>query len=305
MRFLAEYVMRGRMQAVLVTAITAILALVVPLLAFLSGAAVGLVTLRINPRQGLMVIAGAWLGVAVFSGLAFGNAQFGISFAVLLMMLWLPVWILALNLRRTVNLAKSLRLAGLFGAMLVVGFYLTTDNPANWWQAGMEKVLSQALEGAEKARIDEMKTAMTDAAHVMTGYMGGLMGLNLMVCLFIARWWQAMLYNPGGFRQEFHQLSLGKGFSLAVLVVALMLLISSSKPMVVDLLVVTVMMFMLQGLAVSHSLVANAGAGIGWLVLLYILLLVAQAPTALTLAMAGFIDNWFNFRAFFGKKPKQ
>jgi hypothetical protein len=305
MRFLAEFVMRGRMQAVLVTAVAAMLTLVIPLLAYLSGAAVGLVTLRINPKQGLAVIAGAVLTVAVLSSLVFGNTQFGIGFAVVFMMLWLPVWILAASLRRSVNLAKSLKLAGLFGAMLVIGFYLATDNPATWWQVGMEKVLSPALEGAAKERIDEMNAAVAETAQMMTGYMGGLMGLNLMICLFIARWWQAMLYNPGGFRQEFHRLRLGKGFALGILVIVLMLLISSGKPMVVDLLVVTVMLFMVQGLAVSHSLVANAGAGWGWLVMLYVLLVLAQPPTALTLAMAGFVDNWFDFRAFFGNKPKQ
>ena len=32
--------------------------------------------------------------------------------------------------------------------------------------------------------------------------------LTILSALFIARWWQAMLYNPGGFQQEFHIPSL-------------------------------------------------------------------------------------------------
>jgi len=135
---------------------------------------------------------------------------------------------------------------------------------------------------------------------------GGLMGLTLLGCLFIARWWQAMLYNPGGFKSEFHQLRLGRGFALATLVAGLLLLVSSSNsvPITTDLLVVMVMLFMIQGLAVSHYLVSMAGANAGWLVALYVLvILLPQA--ALTLAIAGFTDNWFDFRTIFGNKPKQ
>jgi uncharacterized protein YybS (DUF2232 family) len=83
------------------------------------------------------------------------------------------------------------------------------------------------------------------------------------------------------------------------------LLVSSSQsvPIATDLLVVMVMLFMIQGLAVSHYLVARAGANAGWLVALYVMvILLPQA--ALTLAIAGFTDNRFDFRTIFGNKPK-
>ena len=303
MRFLADYVMRGRMQAILVAAVMALLSLVLPLLTYLSGAAVGLVTLRVGPRQGLGVTAGAMLALAVLCGAIFGNPLPGIGFA---LVLWVPVWILAADLRRGVDLARSVKLAGLFGVMLVIGIYLATDNPVTWWQDVLQKVLSPALEGAAKERIDEMTTAVAQIAKLMTGLMGGLMGLTLLGCLFIARWWQALLYNPGGFKSEFHQLRLGRRFALATMAAGLLLMISSGEtmPMATDLLVVMVMLYMIQGLAVSHSLVANGGANPGWLVLLYVMaVLLPQA--ALTLAVAGFTDNWFDFRTIFGKKPKQ
>lgn len=302
MRFLADYVMRGRMQAILVTAVMALLTPVLPLLAYLSGAAVGLVTLRIGPRQGLVVIGGAMLALAIMGGLMFGNPLPGIGFA---MVLWVPVWMLTANLRRTVDLAQSVKLAGLFGVMLVVGIYLATDNPVIWWKDALQKVLAPALEGAAKERIDEISAAVAVTAQVMTGFIGGLMGLTVLGCLFIARWWQAMLYNPGGFQSEFHQLRLGRGFSLITLAAGILLLVSSSQsvPIATDLLVVMVMLFMIQGLAVSHYLVARAGANAGWLVALYVMvILLPQA--ALTLAIAGFTDNRFDFRTIFGNKPK-
>ena len=296
MRFLAEYVMRGRLQTILVAALTALFS---PLLAFFSGAAVGLVTLRVGPRQGLGVIAGAMLALSVLSGLIFGKPLLGIGFA---LVLWLPVWVLATNLRRSVDLAQSVKLSGLFGVMLVVGIYLATDNPAIWWKEALLKALAPTLEGAAKERIDEMSAAVAQTAQVMTGFIGGLMGLTVLGCLFIARWWQAILYNPGGFRSEFHQLRLGRRFSLMTMVVGVLLLISSSA-VATDLLVVMVMLFMIQGLSISHSLVANAGANRAWLVILYVLTAL-RPEAALTLAVAGFADNWLDFRKIFGAKPK-
>jgi len=218
-----------------------------------------------------------------------------------------PVWILAANLRRSVDLAQSVKLAGLFGAMLVIGIYLATDNPVTWWKESLQTALSPALEGAAKERIDEMTTAVAQIAKLMTGLMGGLMGLTLLGCLFIARWWQALLYNPGGFRSEFYQLRLGRRFAGATLVAGVLLLISSSTsmPIAIDLLMVMVMLYMIQGLAVSHGMVAKAGANARWLVVLYLLLVFALPQTALTLAVAGFTDNWFDFRTIFGEKPKQ
>lgn len=303
MRFLAEYVMRGRMQAILVTAVTALLALLLLPLSYLSGAAVGLVTLRVGARQGLGVIAGSMLVLAVLGGVMLRNPLPGIGFA---LVLWIPVWVLAANLRRSANLARCVKLAGLFGVMLVVGIYTATDNPVTWWSEALQKVLAPALEGAAKERIDEMSVAVSQVARLMTGLMGGLMGLTLLGCLFIARWWQAMLYNPGGFKGEFQQLRLGRGFALVTLAIGMLLLISSSEtmPIATDLLVVMVMLFMIQGLSVSHYLVTKAGANAGWLVALYMLVIVLP-QAALTLAVAGIADNWFNFRTIFGDKPKQ
>lgn len=304
MRLLADFVMRGRVQATLVAAMTALLALLLPPLTYLSGAVIGLVTLRVGPVQGLSVIASSMLVVAVLSGVVFGNPLPGLGFA---LVLWLPVWTLAANLRRSVSLARSVQLAGLFGVMLVVGIHLATDNPVTWWREMLERLMSPALEGAATQSIDEMTAAVAQIARLMTGLMGGLMGLTLLVCLFIARWWQALLYNPGGFRQEFQQLRLGRGFATAALVVGLLLLLSSGEtiPVATDLLVVMVMLFMVQGLAISHSLVASGGASRVWLVVLYLLMVLALPQTALTLAVAGFTDNWFDFRAYFGNRSKQ
>jgi multisubunit Na+/H+ antiporter MnhG subunit len=56
---------------------------------------------------------------------------------------------------------------------------------------------------------------------------------------------------------------------------------------------------MLGGLAIVHGIVARRQASRGWLVLLYLLLLLVPltAPyVAMLLALAGFTDGWVRYR---------
>ena len=57
--------------------------------------------------------------------------------------------------------------------------------------------------------------------------------------------------------------------------------------------------FMLQGLAVVHSLRSRSGVHQVWLVVLYVLLFIAMVHTALALAAVGLADVWLDFRARF------
>src|SRR3569623_887288 len=67
MRALAQYIMRGRMQAMLVAVAMAILSLILPPMNYLSSAVIGLVTLRRGWQEGLIIIAGAGAVMALFS----------------------------------------------------------------------------------------------------------------------------------------------------------------------------------------------------------------------------------------------
>lgn len=299
MRLLAEFVMRGRSPAIAVVAVAALLSLLLPPLSYLSGAAVALVTLRVGPVQGLTTALMAALAVAVLSLLLFGSPWTGGAF---LAVLWFPVWALAVSLRRTARLPRTLLLAGWFGAVLVVGFYLAVDDPAAWWRESLETVLAQA--GGGQGDDPQVMAALEPALGLMTGAAAAALLTSLLGSLCLARWWQSMLYNPGGFRREFHALQLGRGLTVATL--ALMALSTFGElpghQLAAELLVVAGVLFVVQGLAVVHGLVGRTGAGKGWLIGTYALLLLALPQMAMTLAVAGVADNWFDFRARFGGK---
>jgi hypothetical protein len=302
MRFLANTIMRGPMAAILVTSVAAMLGLLLPPLGYLSAAAVGLVTLRLGLAEAGKVVAGSMLATAVLGGMLVGNVMAPLAF---LLVLWLPLLVTAWSLRRSGDLARSLLLAGLFGVTVVLGFHAGVDDPAGWWRELLQRMTEQAT--AEQQEV--LRPVLDDMAGLMTGMVGAAVALGVTLSLLLARWWQAALYNPGGFRSEFHALRLGRSVTGATV---LLLVLNGLQPtglgLLTDLLPLALLLHLLQGIAVVHSLVARSGANVGWLVAMYVLLLLPMVTTqaALTLAVAGMVDNWMDFRTRLGAgKPKQ
>ena len=305
MRALAAYIMKGRLQAILVAASMAVFSLLLPLLSYLSGATVALVTLRVGLKQGLIVILGAGLATGLLALLTTGTS---VPALVFLLVLWLPVWILALSLKRTARLARSVLLAALFGAALILGVHAGTENPAEWWLKLFEQMMQDAAQEGATEGLPDIGGALAEISQLMTGVMAAALTMTLVGSLLLGRWWQALLYNPGGFRQEFHGLALGKA---AAVVTAVLFLLDSLRVEGVlvlsgDLLIVAGFLFMLQGMAIVHSLVARREASTGWLVGMYVLLVLpmTMAQMLFVLAIAGFGDNFFNFRELLGKKTE-
>lgn len=296
MRFLANNIMRGSMAAILVTSVTAMLGLLLPPLGYLSAAAIGLVTLRLGLTEALKVISGAALATAVLGGLLVGNPMLPLAF---LVALWLPLLVTAWSLRRTADLARSLRLSALFGVILIFAFHAVIDNPTEWWL----QFLRQMVEQAPVEQQDILLPILEQLASLMTGMVGAATVLGIILSLLLARWWQASLYNPGGFRHEFHALRLG---NIVAGVAALLLIVAWLQPagwqVIIDLLPLALLLCLLQGLAVAHGLVAKRGASTGWLVAMYALLLLPIVATQAVLLMAvvGMMDNWLDFRVRMG-----
>ena len=143
---------------------------------------------------------------------------------------------------------------------------------------------------------------LLSAAQLMTGLVIALTLLGILISLYLGRWWQSLLYNPGGFGREFRELRLGRRMALAtaVLVVAALLAGKVAGSLGVELLILAVTIYMIQGLAVAHALVASRGASVGWLVGLYFLVLFASPHAMLAVGIAGYADSWLDFRKRFG-----
>lgn len=299
MRFLAAYVVKGRMQAMLVVVVSALLSLMLPPLSYLSGAAVALVTLRMGMQQGLLLILGAVVAVGLFGQLLLQNPLAGVVFA---LALWLPVWGLALSLKRTASPERSLVLATLFGMMTLLAFHLGTEDTVQWWNSLLQDALQQTLAELGDAERSQLLQNLEVIASLMTGFSAAALSASLIGCLMLGRWWQAVLYNPGGFGEEFRRIALGRRLTLLAMLLLGGLLLGGSEKLFQDTFIVLLVPFAIQGIAVMHALVKQRNAHSGWLAALYVLLFIATAQMLFVLALAGAVDNWFDFRKFFGPK---
>ncbi len=299
MRFLAAYVARGPLQATLVVAVSALLSLILPPLGYLGGAAVALVTLRMGWRQGLLLILGAMIATGLLGMLLIANPLAGVLIG---LTFWFPLWGMSVSLRRTASLTRSLILAALFGTMTVLMFHSGMADPAEWWfellQETFQKTIGQLSESERTQFLQNLKVI----GGLMTGGAAAALSASLIGCLLLGRWWQALLYNPGGFGEEFRQLRLGRSPALGLLVVLLLFALGFGGLLFQDIFVVLLVPFVIQALAVAHNLVRLRKLNNGWLAALYLLLLVANGHMLLLLGFIGAMDNWFDFRRLFAIK---
>jgi len=294
MRALASLVMRGRTQAATLAASFAVLALLLPPVSVLSSAVVGLVALREGERAGLWVMGLAGLGCGLMGGLAFGNPLPVLGYVALL---WLPVWILALVLRSTRSLEAAVQAALVFGVLFIAVYFLQMDDPEAGWKELLQP-FADAISQTDILSRDQQDAFMTELARWMTGLVAAGFFLQLVVALFIARWWQAMLYNPGGFRAELHSLRLSRTLAYLTLPLLAAFVMNSGGDwqLVRYLGTLAVAAYALQGLAVVHGVVGKAGAHSAWLYGMYVVLFFAMPQVSMALALTGYLDAWLDFR---------
>ena len=143
------------------------------------------------------------------------------------------------------------------------------------------------MPAAEGMTLDEARAQMLE---LWLSFYGVEHVLVFTVCLMIGRFWQALLYNPGGFRQEFHNLRMDPRVMVVLLALVLAGL-AGLEPLQSWALVFCVIPG-LCGLAVAHYVVAARKLANGWLVMTYLLALLATP----LIVVVGFIDSWFNLR---------
>ena len=286
--------MRGRLQAVAMALVFAALAIVVTPLGVLSAAVVGLATLRNGVQEGLLVTVLAALVLGLLGELAL---QQGATLALMGLGLWLPLLLLSWVLRTWRSLVIAVYAALLLGAGLVLLQHLIWEDPLVFWSdllRGLLQQMSADPNALDPAQADQVIAAI---APWMIGGAGAAWFLQLALSLFLARAWQAQLYNPGGFRDEFLSLDFGRWLAIAVPVLLLLGLLGGDTPgLASQLLLVCMTGFFVQGVALAHALVDKLKGGVAWIVGFYALLFIGMPPTLVLVSAAGFADSWLNLR---------
>ncbi|OOZ17861.1 hypothetical protein BOW28_04365 [Solemya velum gill symbiont] len=283
----------------MVIATTAILAVLLPPVGVLSAAAVALVVMANGVRESLFVVAIALLAVW---GLGEFILQAGVVVGISALVLWLPMILLGGLQRWSQYLPWSVE-AALLVALVALGLqYVVFDDPVAYWSELLLPVIEEiAKGGAFEESGGTAESVVADIAQVLPTMLTVGFFLQLVIALFIGRWWQSLLYNPGGFREEFYSLRLSRILALAVIPLMLVGIISSEAMMLDGVVMLVMAAFAIQGLAVAHASLNGMNAG-GWLIAVYVLLLFAGPWMLMLLGFAGYADVWMDFRQRFLNK---
>lgn len=294
MNAFTAFILRGPGQSASVACATLLLASVLPPLAWLSAAVLALVMLQLGPRA-FILAAGAGLVALVAAGwLVLGQP---LAVAVAACAAWLPAALIAGVLQQRARLDDAMLVACALGWLLVVGLHLVLDVPAQWWQEALLQFMPpERVEADLAVPADRVRELIERAAPLMTGMLAASTVAGAVGSVLLARWWQAGLYHPGAFGNEFRSLRLGRVAAgiLAILCAAALALPGN---LLDGLAFVALAVYLFQGLAVVHGVVAARGMGTAWLAGLYILGLLALPQMVLALALLGVADAWLDFRA--------
>lgn len=287
MRALAEFIMRGRMQAILVVVVSAAL----PLLFWLSAAAGCLVLLRRGLSDALGILAWAMLP-------AIGWWYFGEPRTLLVLLGALG---LALLLRASLSwnrvLLCSVALGLVYGLVLGAVF----REPIELMAGELQKLMPQMLDGVhQQMSVDERARLDSLIAPVLTGLLAALLQIVSLLSLMLGRYWQAQLYNPGGFGREFRALRLP--LAPAMLLLVGMLLGPNLGPQMAMLTPLCSVPLVFAAIALLHGLVAQERLAKFWLVGLYITLLLFMQLTYPLLVVLAIVDSLLDFRGRFERK---
>lgn len=274
MRWLAEYALRGRHQAIIAAAILASL----PFVSWIGGAVAALVVLAKGPREGLFVAM--WASLPLLVGYAVAQDISGL-----------------LAFVAVVASASLLRAAGswelvLYGAMvlavmqaLLFGWLSSPilDGFISLYLGMLESVPEVAATAPDEA----------GARGVALAFLALGQGVLTIATLMLARWWQSEIYHPGGFGDEIQRVKLARpvaiGLGLATVGLAGMPDLSAwaavvSLPLVVG------------GACLTHALLKQRGVSRHWYVVFYAsIVLFAQMAMAI-LALVMIADSFLDLR---------
>jgi hypothetical protein len=265
----------------------------------LAGAIPVLVALRFDMRYafGMAATAAAAAGWVVLSVTQPGGWFFfgtGLLFFGPVLLGWL--------LRRSGSLNLCFQVAALGAVALLTAVYLSLPDPVGMWRELLNGVLASMANAGLRMEGDQ-KVIVAAWARTMWGALAALTLATVFGGLLLGRWWQSLLDTPGSFGIEYRQLRLGRALGIATTVLFIAALATDSA-LIASLAWVAFAALAFQGLAAAHRSKAVGRLNRGWLVAIYVLLIVLPVTSIVVfmLAIWGFADNWLRPRTLLNQK---
>lgn len=277
---LGQFLLQSRLYAGLVAlACGLLLALGAALLAWFGLVLIALVTLRLGVKEGAIVLA--WYLLPEIAIIFIKQVPWYLAYDVVMAVV---LWLMAASLRQTRDWGQVLKLAMLIGIGAVVLVHVMIPDVAMWWQTQLTQLFSHEDYSQSIAALSQSATGSIAASSLAI----------LLFMVFLARWWQAALFNKGGLKEEFFALRLSPWLTTALAIVALGLALD--YPLFNDLLPVVLLPFIIKGLMLCHYLAAVHKSHKVIMIAIYTIMLIFSPYSVIMLALFGVVDYWLDFR---------
>lgn len=223
-------------------------------------------------------------------------------------------WVFASMLYRNASWSTVLQVAALVGVLAISVVHLAYPEVSDWWGVQLQTYYEQAQAVTKQLKSatagtavtvptlgDTQREAIQVTRHYATGLMTAAILFNAIMQLIVARWWQAIVFNPGSLRRELHGIRLSKlAGGLFILSVVLSYFGNS---VISDIMPVLYMLFAAAGLSVIHYLFGLMRSPMVWfwLTFLYISIIFAMPLSLWIVGMLGLVDVWMDIRKRIGK----
>jgi len=276
---LAEYILRGRIQAFVV-------ALLGNFFPFLGPAAVALVSLVKGLTQGFWVFM--WVSLPLML-LHYMSADNPLLIAVSIASLGLMV--IAGTVHQALASWQWTILATIAASIVVaIGFGLLMT-------ANVNDLIGQIM--AVFAEISEMQgdtlQQLTITKSSLLGVIAIVLSVGCVISMLMARWLQSLIYNPGGFQKEFHTFKI-ESKTTVVLISAVLLGVMLPKDYQFWTTLAAIPL-LLSGIALIHFSVKQLQLGGHWLILFYVAPFLFGALVAVFLVGLAAGDSFLDIRS--------
>lgn len=258
----------------------------------LAGAIAVLVALRFDIRYALGM---ALTSAAAASWVVLSVARPGGWLFVAVGLLFFGPVLLGWLLRGTNSLNLVFQVVMLGTMVLLSAVYLSLEDPVGMWRQQIETVWTSMANAGFSVERD--RNLIEVWSRTMWGALAALSLAMVFGAALLGRWWQSLLDTPGSFGVEYQRLRLGRALGIATTVLFIIALLSES-PLIASLVWVAFLALAFQGLAAAHRSKAVGRLDRGWLVAIYVLLIVLPVTSIVVfmLAIWGFADNWLRPR---------
>ena len=288
MKALAEFILRGRLQALIVALIGSFFPLI-------STSAVALVSLCKGPKEGTLLFL--WVSLALVLLQQSGSEN---PLLTAVSIVSLGIMVLAAEVHRVMaSWQWTLLVIVVVAVISAQGFAILMGSSVTSLVATAQDLLNTV-----KSQGQDAQTSIVLSESMLLGLVATILAIGSIMSLMLARWWQAGVQNPGGFQKEFHGFSIDAKIAVILIVILVVgQFFSQSAQIWVD---IAALPLIIAGIALVHFAVKLFGQGRQWLAFLYVGMIMVGKPVTLLLVVLGLTDSLIDLRSRLEgyKKPK-